>query len=212
MGPRRGRSGECRFPFPDCPCEPGAFWRYRQLVRGLEARSGEPLRVELAALQLIAEVLAAGFARHGLPRAARKEDTLRDHRERVEAGKRLLADHLGDPLSLDQLARALHTSPFHFARVFQHQTGTPLHRYLTRLRLRASLERLFEGHGDLAGLALELGFSSHSHFTGAFRREFGLTPSQARQGASVRRLEEMRKKLEAPPARAGDPWIEAPSP
>jgi AraC-like DNA-binding protein len=64
-----------------------------------------------------------------------------------------------------------------------------VHRHLTVLRLRAALPLLRERPRDLAGLALELGFSSHSHFTGAFRRDYGLTPSQLlRQDSSVSRL------------------------
>ena len=91
----------------------------------------------------------------------------------------------------------MHTSPFHLARVFQHRTGQPIHRYLTRLRLRASLERLSDGTSDLAALALALGFSSHSHFTDSFRREFGCKPSDVRDGAGRDRLREMSKNLEA---------------
>jgi len=75
----------------------------------------------------------------------------------------------------------VHVSPFHLARIFQQQTGVPVHRYLTQLRLRASMERLAEGASDLTALALELGFSSHSHFTDAFRREFGKAPSEIRK-------------------------------
>jgi AraC-like DNA-binding protein len=77
--------------------------------------------------------------------------------------------------------RAVHVSPFHLARIFQQQTGVPVHRYLTQLRLRASLERLADGEEDLTTIALELGFSSHSHFTDAFRREFGQPPSEIRK-------------------------------
>jgi AraC-like DNA-binding protein len=87
--------------------------------------------------------------------------------------------------------------PFHFARIFQHGTGLPIHRYLTQLRLRASLDRLAEGRGDLTALALDLGFSSHSHFTGLFRKAFGKTPSEFREHASVREVREMSKNLEA---------------
>ena len=47
------------------------------------------------------------------------------------------------------------------------------------LRLRAALERIADGE-DVATLALALGFSSHSHFTSAFRRAFGVAPSQVR--------------------------------
>jgi AraC family transcriptional regulator len=39
------------------------------------------------------------------------------------------------------------------------------------------LERLRDARGDLTGIALDLGYSSHSHFTFAFRRHFGYAPS-----------------------------------
>jgi AraC-like DNA-binding protein len=83
--------------------------------------------------------------------------------------------------------------------VFRHIVGVPIHRYLIRLRLRASLERLAsvdEPGGaawDLTGLALDLGYSSHSHFTDSFVREFGLTPSAFRNGLTRSRLREMSK-------------------
>jgi AraC-like DNA-binding protein len=83
-----------------------------------------------------------------------------------------LASRLCEHLTLDGIARVVYMSPFYLARVFQQRTGMPVHRYLTRLRLRASLERLAEGVNNLTALALELGFSSHSHFADAFRREF----------------------------------------
>jgi AraC family transcriptional regulator len=46
--------------------------------------------------------------------------------------------------------------------------------------LRAALERLAEPGVDLIDIALDLGFSSHSHFTECFRRNFGKTPSAVR--------------------------------
>ena len=99
------------------------------------------------------------------------------------------------PRTLDEVARAVYASPFHLARIFQQQTGVPVHRYLTRLRLRASLERLADGTKDLTALALDLGFSSHSHFTDTFRREFGCTPSAVRHEPGRRTLREMSKNL-----------------
>jgi AraC-like DNA-binding protein len=65
-----------------------------------------------------------------------------------------------------------------------------------RLRLRASLERLAAGAVDLTALALELGFSSHSHFTDSFRKEFGCTPSAIRCDRTPRAIREMSKNLE----------------
>jgi AraC-like DNA-binding protein len=202
------------FPFVTGPCEPGVFWRSHEFARRLGAanpdpytrlpiESGaagsglpDPLWADVTAIQLVADALEAAFAQHGLPRKSHRTGTEADHADRVEAAKQFLASHLGERVTLDDVARAAGASPFHLARIFQRRTGAPVHRYLTRLRLRASLGRLAEDACDLTGLALELGFSSHSHFSDAFRREFGCAPSDARRVSNRRQLREMSKILE----------------
>jgi AraC-like DNA-binding protein len=64
--------------------------------------------------------------------------------------------------------------------VFERVTGATIHRYLTRLRLRVALARIADGESNLTALALDLGFSSHSHLTSTFAREFGAPPSRLR--------------------------------
>ncbi len=200
------------FPFVTGPCSPGVFWRHCELAKRLEAVESnqpevarldplwpDPLWIDVTALQLIADALEAAFARHGLasPSGKRRRDgTEADHAELVEAAKTYLTSRMPERVTLDDIARAVGASPFHLARLFQQRTGAPVHRYLTRLRLRASLEQLADGASDLTALALELGFSSHSHFTDSFRREFGCAPSDARRGAGRRSLREMSKNLE----------------
>jgi AraC-like DNA-binding protein len=60
--------------------------------------------------------------------------------------------------------------------------GLPLYRYQLRLRLARALDLLAQD-GDLTTLALDLGFSSHSHFSAAFRQAYGRSPSEFRQSA-----------------------------
>ena len=91
----------------------------------------------------------------------------------------LLGRRFTEPMTLAEIAAAIGTSPFHLCRSFRRATGTTLHEYRNQLRLRSALDRL-EAADDLSQLALELGYSSHSHFTAAFRRSFGFTPSMAR--------------------------------
>jgi len=180
---------EWSFPFVTGPCDSGVFWRLHEFARRLEATEPDPLKpprvepiwAEETALQLIADAMEAAFVRHGLPRKFRRNATDADHADRVEAAKSYLARRLGDSITLDDVARAAGASPFHLTRIFHRRTGAPVHRYLIRLRLRSALERLADGASDLTALALELGFSSHSHFTDAFRREFGRAPSDARR-------------------------------
>jgi AraC-like DNA-binding protein len=197
------------FPFVTGPCAPGVFWRHRELAWRLGAGAGnqtesplatpDPLWIEVTALQIIVDALEAAYKRKGLAASLskrRREDTDADHADRVEAARTYLASRMSERVTLDDVARAVGASPFHLARLFRQRTNAPIHRYLMCLRLRASLERLADGANDLTALALELGFSSHSHFTDSFRREFGCAPSEMRHGAGRRSLREMSKNLE----------------
>jgi AraC family transcriptional regulator len=78
--------------------------------------------------------------------------------------------------------------------------GVSLRRYVNQLRLARALIEL-RSVDDLTRLALELGFSSHSHFTLAFRRAFGCTPSQFRGRNARRHRRGERGAGGAPPAR-----------
>jgi AraC-like DNA-binding protein len=125
----------------------------------------------------------------------KRKSTKADHAEKAEAAKSFLAARLSEPVLLTEVAREVGSSPFNFARIFQQQTGIPVHRYLTLLRLRVSLERLSDADEDLTTLALDLGFSSHSHFTSVFKDEFGVTPSEIRAKSKAKTLRELSKNL-----------------
>jgi AraC family transcriptional regulator len=186
------------FPFVNGPCDSSVFWRHRELAQRLETAKTDPLDplwADVATLQIVADVLEAAYSRYGAGRKRRRLETDADHAERVEAVKTHFASRLSERITLDRIARLVHASPFHLSRIFQQRTGIPIHRYLLRLRLRVSLEKLADGAEDLTALALELGFSSHSHFTDTFRREFGCSPSSIRE-RSPRAIREMSKNLE----------------
>lgn len=187
------------FSFTSTPCSTAMMWRHRELVLRLEAVRTDPpeaLWVETTALELLAALLEGAHATHAPKTERRRDETLLDHRERVEVAKSYLAAHMVEHVTLNDVARASHASPFHLARTFRKHTGEPIHQYLTHLRLRTSLERLAVGTEDLTSIALDLGFSSHSHFTDTFRRAFGRPPSAVRSGASRRTIREMSKNLE----------------
>lgn len=89
----------------------------------------------------------------------------------------LIAESFTGPVTLDALAKELDVSPFRLCRAFRLATGSSLHQHLTRLRLVTALEKLPTYRERLTDLALDLGFSSHSHFTQVFRCHFGIPPS-----------------------------------
>ncbi|MGE0041854.1 MAG: helix-turn-helix transcriptional regulator [Vicinamibacterales bacterium] len=116
-------------------------------------------------------------------------------RELSEAARSVLAARFAEGLTLGDIARAVDTSVFHLARVFRRVTGTTLHAYRNQLRLRTGLGSLAEKDTDLLDLALALGYSSHSHFTEAFRRSFGATPSVVRGCLTTRQARALAARL-----------------
>lgn len=101
-------------------------------------------------------------------------------RRLIRRAKEFIEAHLSRPIRLRDVAAAVGASPSYLTDVFRRVEGVPLHRYLTQLRLARALVELAHAD-DLTTLALDLGFSSHSHFAAAFRCAFGCTPSQFRE-------------------------------
>lgn len=88
---------------------------------------------------------------------------------------------LGVPVSLETMADTVRLSPGHFARKFHHSAGLSLQRFINTRRIAASFAPLREGMSPLTEIALELGFSSQSHFTRLFSGLTGLSPDQFRR-------------------------------
>jgi Transcriptional regulator containing an amidase domain and an AraC-type DNA-binding HTH domain len=85
-----------------------------------------------------------------------------------------------EPQSLTHIAAQLDVSPAYLTDLFRRHEGLSIARYQRRLRLSRALLELPET-ADIAALALDLGFSSHAHFTTAFRATYGETPSTYRR-------------------------------
>jgi AraC family transcriptional regulator len=167
------------FPFTHGPSDPQSYLRQRLVFHHVSAEpSPDRLFVEEAVLSILGDVTRLAYAHDGpRPKARpRRRDV-----DLVEAARDVIASRFTENLSLSDIASEIGSSVFHLARIFKARTGFSLHAYRNQLRLRAALERLQETGVDLTEIALDLGFSSHSHFTETFRRSFGMTPSVVRE-------------------------------
>jgi AraC-like DNA-binding protein len=132
--------------------------------------SADPLLLEETALDLVRAAFGV--------REVRSADVGMRPRRLVDKVKEMLAQS-SERLSLDAIGRALDASPVYLTELFRRVEGMPISRYQRQLRLARALT-LLPGATDITGLALDLGFSSHSHFTTAFRAVHGMTPSAHR--------------------------------
>jgi AraC-like DNA-binding protein len=88
--------------------------------------------------------------------------------------------HLRLAPSLSDMAPLVGLSPSHFAKKFRRSTGLSLQRFVNRRRVLASISLLQANSESLTGIALDLGFSSQSHFTRLFSEMTGMTPAKYR--------------------------------
>lgn len=141
------------------------------LKHSLRNGSIEPLEAEGLALTLVSRAIG--------PRTAREPGATVARRRLVDRVKVLLASDLSRRWTLAEIARAIGGSPVYLTQSFQQVEGMPLYRYHLRLRLARALD-LLPVRADLSALAQDLGFSSHSHFSAAFRQHYGVTPAEFR--------------------------------
>jgi AraC family transcriptional regulator len=135
---------------------------------------------------LEAESLALTLARRALGlRSSHLPGASHRRRQLTDRVKLVLSSDLARRWTLSEIAAEVGHSPVYLTQVFQQVEGVPLYRYHLRLRLARALD-LLARCDDLTSLSLDLGFSSHSHFTTAFSKAYGRSPSEFKQAASNR--------------------------
>ena len=102
--------------------------------------------------------------------------------DRVAKAVALLSDQYATAPTLGQVADAVHTSPFHFHRLFVRHVGRSPKHYLLRMQLMIAKQMLRGTRTSIGEIAQATGFASHGHFTATFHRMVGVSPSQYREG------------------------------
>jgi AraC-like DNA-binding protein len=173
--PRSADDAAAPFRFDRALSSPRAIRLHYELLG--RARAGGALGLQDTLAELLDETLSGAYAER--PQAATGRAVARRRDLAHAAAVAVQADLAATP-SLAELASRLECSPFHLSRVFREETGLSLRAYVKRLRARTAAEHLSAGAPDLTALALRLGYADHSHFTNAFRSEWGLPPSAFR--------------------------------
>lgn len=115
----------------------------------------------------------------------KKQDQLpvslkRNHLTTVETAKEYILLNYQNDISLLQVARHCHISPFHFSRIFKKITSYSPYQFLTSVRLKNSELLIKETKAPIIDIAAQSGFNSIEHFTSSFTQKFGLSPAAYR--------------------------------
>lgn len=99
----------------------------------------------------------------------------------VERVIRAMHENLGEPITIDDMARTAMFSKFHFSRIFQRVTGLSPGRFLSALRLQEAKRLLVTTSMTVADISHMVGYNSIGTFSSRFRSSVGVSPTEYRQ-------------------------------
>jgi len=135
---------------------------------------------------LEAETLALTLVRRALgERTSHATRATPSRQKLVDRTKLVLSSDMSRRWTLAEVAAEVGVSPVYLTQVFGQVEEVPLYQYQLRLRLARALDLLGE-YDDLSRLGLDLGFSSHSHFSYAFRQTYGRSPTEFQRSTHLR--------------------------
>jgi AraC-like DNA-binding protein len=169
--------GSVAFRRPCLRIDPRAQSLVALLRHGLSRGVAEPLEAEALTLTLLRRSLGERTSHAARASVARQK--------LVDRVKLVLSSDPTRRWTLAGIATEVGGSPVYLTQVFQQVEGVPLYRYQLRLRLARALDLLGDCD-DLTRLSLDLGFSSHSHFSAAFRQMYGRTPAEFQRSVKLR--------------------------
>lgn len=110
-----------------------------------------------------------------------------DHFKRINRAIHFIDENLDEDLSLEKVAEAAYYSPFHFHRVFKELIKEPLNIYITRKRIEKAASILMrQKEVSISQLSLRYGFNGNSAFTRAFKKFYGMSPTEFKNSSPNR--------------------------
>lgn len=89
-----------------------------------------------------------------------------------------IEENIDEKLSLEQLAKLAGFSPYHFHRIFTAYVGETLSSFIRRVKLEKAAYKLKYKESNITEIALEAGYENPTAFNRAFKKYFGMSPTQ----------------------------------
>ncbi|PEQ93891.1 hypothetical protein CN481_09590 [Bacillus sp. AFS006103] len=101
----------------------------------------------------------------------------------VETAKKWITDNLGESITIDKIAKAIHMNPTYFCEYFKNQTGETILDYVTKVRLEKAKELLIATDLKIYDISQHVGYSDTKYFSKLFKKYFGEVPSKFKEKA-----------------------------
>jgi AraC family transcriptional regulator len=144
------------------------------------------LEADGARSRFYADSMATAMAAHLLHHYSTRKHYFREHEDGLPKHKlrqaiEYIQAHLGEDISLSDIANQLDISQYYFCHLFKRSTGISPHQFLIRQRVEQAKRLLKQSDRTVMSIAMECGFANQSHFARCFRQCTGMNPNQFRK-------------------------------
>jgi AraC family transcriptional regulator len=151
---------------------------------GLALRAS--LEEDGARSRFYADSMATALSAHLLRYYSTRKHLFREHEDGLSKQKlrqtiEYIQAHLGEDLSLNDIANELGMSQYYFCHLFKRSTGISPHQFLIRQRVEQAKHLLKQPERTILSVAMECGFANQSHLAKCFRQYTGINPNQFRK-------------------------------
>ncbi|MEM9834067.1 MAG: AraC family transcriptional regulator [Bacteroidota bacterium] len=150
----------------------------RQLLQNPFQGSVRRLFVESKVLELFAAQLES--FKGMLSCYERNHSSSKDH-EKLHYAKKLLEARFQNPPTIYELSRLVGLNEFKLKKGFKELFDNTIFGYLTEYRLGFARQYLLDTDKPIASISDMIGYSYQQHFSTAFKRKYGVTPSEIRK-------------------------------
>ncbi|MCC3376317.1 response regulator [Cohnella sp. REN36] len=99
----------------------------------------------------------------------------------IEQAQAWIRAHMGEDISLQSLAAALHLNPYYVSRLFKQETGETYGEFTTRIRFEKARELLSGSELKMHEIAAAVGYPDANYFSIAFKKQEGVSPTDYRK-------------------------------
>ncbi|MBC7588467.1 MAG: helix-turn-helix transcriptional regulator [Chitinophagaceae bacterium] len=162
---------------------PNAAKSMEQIMHGLQNESvGELnlLSLKVNCLSLMVEFFQSIAALHLKPDNSSSKQKETDRRHIAQAEKLLLNDLTNQFPGIEEMAKTVHMSPTKLKALFKNVYGKPMFQYYQEKQMLLAMELLLRPSSSVGQVAMSLGYENASNFTAAFKKHYGLLPSEVK--------------------------------
>lgn len=96
----------------------------------------------------------------------------------IKNAKEYIQEYYNSNISIKDMCREIHITPYHFIRLFKEKTGITPHEYLLKLRIENAKLMIKRNEDNITIISKKCGFVNSTHFSTTFKRLTGVSPLQ----------------------------------